>query len=395
MTLLAPVWLMLAGAAALAVAALHFIATHRLERTPLPTARFIAANDVHAVARAARPADPWLLVVRVLALLALGAAFGGLRFVSGGETVRRVLVADRSRAATVTVRDSALAYWRPGDGLVLADSVALGVMAGARDSLDGLSSVAARGELSAGVAAAWQSAALVAPGADAVELVIVSPFAADEFDAATSSLISAWPGRVRVVRPSIARPHPQAVALRARVSAADSALARAGSAVVVWPSLARGAPGVPVATATAPHRPRGVTTRDAVLVAPLGAAPITDHGVVVARWDDGAPAAVERVVGEGCVRSVGIDVPTAGDVTLRPAFVALAHTLLGPCAARATGPAAADSLVRALQRDGPAAAASRFRDPDSVPPLTPWLLAAAMLLLAGEMAMRRDGGKTS
>jgi hypothetical protein len=94
------------------------------------------------------------------------------------------------------------------------------------------------------------------------------------------------------------------------------------------------------------------------------------------------------VVGGGCLRTVGIGLPAAGDVTLQPAFRAVARTLLGPCAARAVGVRAADSVVRSLGRAGAAAPVTRLRDHDAVPPFTPWLLAAAFLLLVVELALR-------
>lgn len=406
MTFLAPFWMMIAGVAVVGIAALHLITTRRPPPAPLPTARFVPDADASTTARAARPTDLWLLAVRTLALLALGAAVAGLELASGGSTVRRVIVADRSRAATAAVRDSARYLLRPGDALVLVDSAARWFGRDAVDSLRAFSTVGARGELSAGLAAARRAATMVASPADSVELVVVSPFAADEFDAATLSFAVAWPGRVRVVRTARAVPRPQPVELRAVATSADSALARRGAAIVVWPSLASAGQGVAPAAPdpAAVAHPAGVATVDAVLVAPLSVAPLDiaplsaaapsaatiDGGmVVVARWANGDPAAVERRTGDGCLRSVGIGVPTAGDVMLQPAFRALARTLLGPCAARTAGAWASDSMARMLTRNGAAAPATRLRDREAVPALTPWLLLAALLLLIGELALRR------
>ena len=99
---------------------------------------------------------------------------------------------------------------------------------------------------------------------DSVEIVVVSPFATDAFDAATASIRRVWPGRVRVMRAGAppndttrARPleiraasgDPVLAALalagtapdgvvrlvRDSTTPADTAWARAGGAVVVWP----------------------------------------------------------------------------------------------------------------------------------------------------------------
>jgi hypothetical protein len=387
--------MVLAGVAALGVTALHLITTRRPPSAPLPTARFVPGADARSAARAERPTDLPLLALRALAILALGAAFAGLEISPGGAMMRRVVVVDRSRAATAAVRDSALGAWREGDALVLVDSAATVIGAGAADSLHALAATGARGELSAGLAAAWRAAATVTSSADSLELVLISPFAADEFDAATAALAASWPGRLRTVRTPVAVPSAQRVELRVSATVADSALARGGVAIVVWPSLMRasGSAAVPAAQAatraTVTVRPNGVATDDAVLVAPLSVAPVAGGGLVVARWANGEPAAVERAAGDGCLRDVGIGVPAAGDVTLQPAFRAIARALFGPCAARTTSPGAPASRVQSLERRGAAAPATQFRERDHVPDLTAWLLAAAFLLLAGELALRR------
>jgi hypothetical protein len=88
---------------------------------------------------------------------------------------------------------------------------------------------------------------------------------------------------------------------------------------------------------------------------------------------------------------VGIGTPLAGDVALQPAFIALARQLLGPCSSASTSVAASDSVVSRLRRlalsRAPAVPAT---DPES--PVAPWLAAAALLLLAGELFARRVTG---
>ena len=395
MTLLAPLWFALAAAAALGVVALHFITTARAPQLPFPTARFVPEGTASASARSARPTDLLLLAVRVLALLFLGAAFARPVLRSAGG-LRRVVVADATRDTGRSLRDSVAAYAHTGDSVVRVGANA-------------------RGALSAGIAAALPAARRLARGADSVELVFVSPFTADEMDSATVPLARAWPGRLRVVRVAAAAPRWPAITIatapgrddplaataallaaqsptgpsptpvrvvRTAMTAADSSASRGGTAVVVWPRAFAG-------EATA----RGVTDGRATLVAPLGATPVPDEGVVVARWADGTAAAVEREFGNGCVRTVGIGLADAGDVALQPAFVALARTLLGPCVLQASWPVVSDSVLSRIERGGAAASAAVLRAGDDASPLAPWLLMAAFVLLLVEAAMRRASGR--
>lgn len=410
MTWLAPVWFALAAVAAAGAVALHLIAAARARPSMLPTARFVPAGTATASARAARPTDVPLLAVRVATLLLLGAAFARPVVHVRDARLRRVIVADVSRGAQMDLRDSVRVSWRDGDALVVLDSAAREV-ARAGEAIDALTPSGARGALSAGIAAARQAARRLARSADSVELVLVTPLTIDELDSATVPLARAWPGRVRVVRtrsgpvawPAItmgaamraddplaatvallgAHAPPVTVAVPVRVvrgapTAADSNAARDGAAMVTWPRFIAG-----------PTMARGVTDGRATVVAPLGMAAIPAAGTVLARWADGAAAAVETASGRGCVRTVGIGVPEGGDVALQPEFVALARTLLGPCVARAAWPAASGDAVRAIVRAGAAASATALRSADEPAPLTPWLLAAALALLVAELWLRR------
>jgi hypothetical protein len=412
MSFLAPLWLALAGLAAGGVVALHLIASRRPPPAPFPTARFVPEGDSRAVTRTARPADLTLLAMRAGALLLLGAAFARPVLRIGGARMARVVVVDRSRSALADVGDSARAIWRPGDVLVLFDSSARRITGGEADSLRQIRQVGARGALSPALVAAVRAASALAPHADSLQLILVSPVAIEEVDSATSSLFALWPGRVRLVRPTTAVPvvpditletaraddelRPVVAALntataaggvRANVrvirnppSAFDSAAALRGTAIVHWPELG----------AAIPHA-GGVWAVNATVVAPLSSVPFAATGRVVARWSDGRPAAVEATVGRGCVRTVGIGTPLAGDVALQPAFIALARQLLGPCSGASTSVAASDSVVSRLRRlalsRAPAVPAT---DPES--PVAPWLAAAALLLLAGELFARRVTG---
>jgi len=124
------------------------------------------------------------------------------------------------------------------------------------------------------------------------------------------------------------------------------------------------------------------------LVAPLMRRAVPE-GRVVARWRDGAPAVTERVYGNGCVRSVGVGIPVAGDLTLRPPFAHFLEAMLAPCGG-ARGVVLPDSALPWLHAegvlaDGPTLAAAA---PTSSP-LTKWLLLIAALLLAVEQVVRR------
>jgi hypothetical protein len=410
MSFVAPLWLGVAAIAALGVVALHLITTRRPPPSILPTARFVPAGDARASSRAARPTDLPLMSLRCAALLLIGTAFAGPVTHPGGSPLSRVIVVDRSNGTEASVRDSAIALARAGDAVVLFDSSASIVMTGAADSLRALAPGRARGSLSAALVGARRAARDVARGADSVELVIVSPLTTDELDAASAKIFARWPGRVRLVRTVTTRPVVAAVALvsgepddalrpaigalnaaatagvtRAAVrvvrdgpSAGDSAAALTGAALVYWPRIGRAAPSA-----------EGLWAGTATLVAPLARLSIPDGGRVVARWADGERAATERPLGRGCVRSVGVGIPSAGDVTIQPAFAAVARFLLAPCDGTPTGSAAPDSVAKLFERRGTAATAAAFRSTDEKSPLAPWLLGAAMLILAGELFVRR------
>jgi hypothetical protein len=191
--------------------------------------------------------------------------------------------------------------------------------------------------------------------------------AADALGPALAGLAAGGgPATVRLVRGSHASP-------------ADTAFARGGGTVVLWDPAA------------APLRAEGLVVGDDVAVAPLGRLPVATSGTVRARWSDGAPAAVESAVGAGCIRQVGIAVPAAGDLALRPAFQRAVRALVGGCGDRAVAPAPADSatLDRLAGRGGPASAsvlAGRTRAPS---PIVPWLLGAALALALLELPLRR------
>jgi hypothetical protein len=93
---------LIAGAVFAAVpVALHFLARRPPARAALPTARFLT-EDPRTLLRLQRtPTDPWLLVVRVVFALALGAAFAGLSWTPGRSGAARVVLVDAGADPTV------------------------------------------------------------------------------------------------------------------------------------------------------------------------------------------------------------------------------------------------------------------------------------------------------
>ncbi len=419
MSFLAPIWLGAAVLGALGVVALHLITTQRPPSMMLPTARFVPEGDSRASSRAARPTDLPLLLLRCAAILLLGAAFAGPVSRTRGAALARVIVVDRSRGALPDVRDSALALVRAGDVLVLFDSSAVVVTDGAADSLRSRTFVStpARGSISAALVAAQRAGRDLARRADSVELAIVSPLTSDELDAASAATFARWPGRARFVRTAPARTTPAVVtlvsdeaddALRPPIAAlnaraahgaafaavrvvrraplhADSVAARDSAvAIVSWPRAG-----------SAPTSAEGVWAGYATVVAPFVRLSLPPGGRTVGRWADGERAAAEWPLGRGCIRAIGVGVPVAGDITLQPAFTAVAQALLAPCYPSQTSTAAPDSIAKLFAHPGGAATATVLRASDESSPLAPWLLGAALFLLIGESFVRRGPAETA
>jgi hypothetical protein len=416
MSLLAPLALAFGALAAAVVVGLHLLTTRRPPAMLLPTARFVPHADARAVARTSRPTDLLLLALRALAVLLVGAAFARPVPDAPGARVRTVVLLDISsgladRAAAI---DSARLRLTEGGVLVVFDTAARVIPA---DSLDEVmrggsdASFAAPGPLSPALAAARTAAGRVARGADSVRLVIVSPLTASAFDAATRSLRDAWPAGAELVRVPATADTARAPATRLVTARADDPLAPAlarlpaerGAHLV---RIVRSPPSVDDSTwAREPSRvlvvwpvgdatlaPDGVTStgaRPATLVAPLARFPVPADERVVARWRDGTPAVVESALGAGCMRSVGVGIPLAGDLTLRDPFARFLAALVEPCGG-ARGVALPDSAVAWLAGNGEAAPATLLAQASAADwRLGAWLLALALLLLAGEWMLRR------
>jgi len=416
-TFLAPVFFWWAVAAAAAVIAAHLLVTRQPPSHPLPTVRFAPATPVRATAIARRPEDLWLLLLRVLIVLALGAAWARPVVVPARRSVARVLLWDRSRAVASPKagQDSVAARWRKGDIVIGFDS-----SAGVIDPDVGPAASAAEGRLSPALIAAYRAAAGLRSSADSIEIVVISPLSGEEWDAATPAIRALWPGRLTLVRVagvpesrgSLARPlvegapdDPVAVAahlmsggtrdsavriVRRAPLAADSSWAAAGARVLVrWPAV-----GAPPGWQSASHvdTAGAVVTAGAALVYPFERRwqPGAAAGRAIARWADGGIAATEQRVGAGCIRDLAVPVPGAGDLVLRRDFARLLRAFTAPCGEAGVAEPAATMDMVLLAGSGALAPTAAIHPSESArTPLVPWLLAMALGLSLLELVLRR------
>lgn len=381
MTLLAP-WFLYAGiAAAATVVALHLIATHRPPATPLPTARFAPTGRATATVRSLRLTDRALMILRMLAVLALGAGLARPMMIPEREHVGRIIVADVSGAIRDTgeVRAEVAKEWRTGDRIVAFDSAAWLV---ARPESLGVRDTGGDrppGSLSAALAAALRAAPALRPRVDSIRLIVISPLLDYEVDAATAALRALWPGRIELV------------AVTRAAAAAATAPARISSPASGRPALAVARTAVDTAAAI-------VAEGGPVLVAPFARAWYYPRDSirgarVLARWPDGEPAAVETGTPSSCQRSISFAIDSAGDIPLRPAARELASVLAEPCGTRRSPPAsqpAASMLATGPRHLAPAARIGPAPEERSV--LAPWLIGFALALLLLELLVRRRGG---
>jgi hypothetical protein len=412
-TFLAPGFFIASLAVAAGVIALHFIVTRQPRAGILPTARFVPSLPATATAKHTRPSDLLLMLLRVLLVLAAGAGLARpiLKPSRGAEA--RVILADGSRSTRdrTSLRDSVKSLYRNHDALILFDSTARAV-----NGPDSMEVSNAKGNLGAAMIAAQRAASALRDRADSIELVIVSPFAAEEFDNATLQIRQLWPGRARLVNigsgpdssivksldvkaaaddpiqiaSGFARRFPDVNALIVRDGSTPASAAN--RAIVYWPAAGRPRGAVQRAKADLIG---GVGSGSNLVVAPFERKwifnPDSIRGAtVVARWINGEPAAVEWNQGSACVRSVAIPVAAKGDLVLRDDFSRLVASLAGECGSVAALKPADPQLVEGLR--GPASLASRGSFPprgDVRSTIAPWLIALAIALAIAELFVRR------
>jgi Aerotolerance regulator N-terminal len=428
MTFLAPGFLFASLAVAAAIVALHFIVTRQPRAAILPTARFVPDTRATTVAPAKRPSDLLLMLLRVLLVLAAGAGLAKPVLTPSHGAEARVILVDVSRSArdSIAIRDSVRAIYRNGDAVVAFDSSARLVAGNVADTLGALRPTIRRGNLSAALIAALRAGSSLRDRADSLELVIVSPFAREEFDAATDTVRKLWPGNARLVRVAEAGVDTATVTSSLTINAAaDDPLAVTVGLVRTTATASgridRGSSPIPPAGVAAvgtligwpaSTRPRfavqraardtvgGVMAGEAVVVSMFDRQwsfpPDSLRGAeVIARWVDGEPAAVEKPDGTGCVRSVAIPVTPVGDFVIRKDFVRFVTTLSRPCS-RITSLAPADpAVVASLEGKGGLAPRAAFQPLTDVhSQLAPWLFALAMAAAITELFVRRRARDT-
>jgi hypothetical protein len=327
---------------------------------------------------------------------------------------------------------------------VLFDSSARLVAGNVGDSVEALRPTEKRGNVSAALIAGLRAGSSLRDRADSLELVIVSPFAREELDAATDTIRRLWPGKARLVRVGgssadsaafagkldikadandplavtvgIARSASTARALIDRGGGRDSrainssstsagiatpgsaSTPNTGEALVEWPVASRpsGAVPRPVRDTTG-----GVMAGDASVVATFERAwtfpPDSLRGAdVIARWVDGEPAAIERPDGAGCIRSVDIPVTPVGDLVIRHDWTRFVASLSGLCASVTSLIPADPGAVAHLEGKGGLAPREAFQPlTDAHSPLAPWLFALALSAAIGELFVRRRARNTA
>jgi hypothetical protein len=417
-TFLAPIFLVAGIPAVSAIILLHFLARRRPRPSVLPTARFVPDRPARWPSRAPRPTDWLLLALRVLAIVAIVGAFARPIRKPERTVTARVVLLDRSRAVAdlVAARDSALAVLRERDVLVVFDTTARVISGDVLDSTARLTPSDAPPSLSLALITAERVASLMRDRADSIELVIISPFAAEAWDRATSLIRARWAGRATLVfgplsggdsaRRSIevrappgdpvaaaAAPFATHGAARTRVvrtapTSSDSGwVLESGHVLVHWP----GTRGPSQAMAEA------VVAGGVVLAAPLvrRALGSTEAGHVLGRFSDGTPAILERAHGDGCIRDVGFDLPAQGDAALRESTRRLVHMLGEACVANHARVVVDAARLDSLRGRGPLLATSALARPSQQrSPVTAWLLVAAAVLLMVEVGVRRRAPPT-
>lgn len=425
MTFLAPGFLFASMAVAAAIVALHFIVTRQPRAAVLPTARFVPDTRATTVAPAARPSDLLLMFLRGLLVLSAGAGLARPVLKPSRAAEARVILVDVSRSAqdSIAIRDTVRAVYRQNDAVVLFDSATRSLAGNVGDTLGALRPTGKRGNLSAALIAALRAGSSLRDRADSLSLVMVSPFAREEFDAATDTIRQLWPGSARLIRVGVAAPDALARAgrlevrgdtgdpfqvtvqlarstprLNALIDRGVAPMSESGSndggALIGWPASTRPRFAVP---RTVRDTIGGVMAGEAIVIAAFDRRwsfpeDSLRGAEVIARWADGDPAAVERPDGAGCTRSVAIPVTPVGDFVIRRDFVRLVASLSGPCAAITSLLPADPAIVAKLEGQGGLASREAFQPlRDGRSALAPWLFALAVAAAIAELFVRRRG----
>lgn len=412
MTFLAPGWILMAAVASTAIVAIHLIAWQLPRAVSLPTARFVPDEPARRAARTIRPSDLALMALRVAIVMAGGMAMAHPVMAprpSGTATVIAV-----ERPAATGLRDSLGGISRGDRTVFVVFDSAARVYTDEPSALGDAErpDPASGASVTVGLLGAVREGHRLSRDYASVDLVVISSFARSSIDAATVAVRDLWPDSIRVVRlpAEAAVPTPASVELsagdddpvvagirlaqsnglvrgtsrvvRSVATAADTASADAGAALVLWPRAERSDTG----------RVDGVHVDGATALAHFVHATLPDSGRVVARWIDGSAAAREVPRGAGCIRTIGFDLPDAGDFVLTPAFQRLASALLARCGvAPAEGVAADSMLVRLAAPPRQVTVPATDHDGGASNRLAATLMALAVLLALAELVIRRRG----
>ena len=417
----------LLGAAGVAV--LHLLSVREPPARELPTARFVPEGSSRAVARQPRPSDRRLLLVRVLALLAFGAAFSGMRCHAASRTV-----VDLVYVAPSLLGDSL--QWMPGlrsDASSVSSTRAELVVVPLPD-LEEDPGIAIVRALRDATVRATREEALEQVGA----AVVVPPTirSARGWDAWRAQ----WPAPVRVL---IHGEVPQArwgvrvlggvpddpvrAAFAVRESSAIEASEHADKATVrvvtiirdtvsrlradgstdlsvLWPTS-----GIPTGWEPLEQADTvgAITAGGLALIGPFVrrarfSVRLTDSTVrPIVWWGDGEVAAIEREKDGRCVREVAVSIPSATDVLLSPSARGVLDAVGGACGGRVSSRtliASADSIPEGSRMWRAPASAFRQSMPRDVRSdpwwLAPLLFAFGCLALGAEWWWRRRAAAT-
>jgi hypothetical protein len=409
MSFLSPGWILAAGVASAVVAVMHLIAWQLPRAFPLPTARFVPDEPARRAARTIRPSDLLLLALRVAMLMAVGFALAGPVFRATPAGTARVIAVGRS-ADTAAIRERLALIPRGDQTVFVVFDTATSLASDEGAALSLAADSGAHQSLSTGLLAAIREARVLARDYENVGITLVSTFDRRAFDAATAGVRAMWPDSIHIERLPLAAeieavssvdiagetedPVVAGIRLaeanglvrgstrvnRSTLGVDDSASAAAGTAVVIWPRIPR----------DDGQRVDGVHAEGATAIGHFIRASLPDSGTVVARWVDGTAAAVERRVGQGCIRTVGFDVPDVGDFALSAGFQRIASALLAPCGGREPARVASDSLIAALAGEPPQPTTVRMPDERATANrLAAALMTLAVLLSISELMLRR------
>jgi hypothetical protein len=400
MTWLAP-WALAGGALGmLGIVAAHLLSRQRPRALALATARFLPSGMLEATTVQRVPQDRWWMLLRLLivALLAMGVAQPVL---TGREVpTRTVLLLDRTLG--VDVQQSVLATLSADDAVIPFDSLAAVQTVGAVAPVR-----AANASLSAALGALLRARDSLAVGAEAVRVVVASPFAPTSLDPATERVRALLRDSITILPVTVAADSAVvrgAIAVRAMgddpiaatalllgdsvappgtviergtaLDAQDVAAAARGAAVVHWP--ARETSGDPVLQALTVHG----TTWIAPMQRDTASAPAGARAS--GWWADGTPAVWRRDTGTGCLLTVQAALPDAGDHSLSLAAQAWLRALVTVCERDGGGVNPAPAWFAAAPSGRTALVATQTLSSG----IAPWFIVAALVLAAVELALR-------